>query len=410
MTRNHTITRIIIVWLTFTHGASAKDLAEYLREGEFRQGVEHFSGVKAGGEATNEELFSLGVVQFFAALENLAQDFHRMGLDSRIGQRAGVPFLRLPVPSNPNPEKASREGIRDSFERFHSHIESVNENLKDLNHGEHFSTPIDIAMIRIDINANGQLEESENFHTVYTFYNRRAGAMFKNDASVVIDFDLADAYWLKGYSHLLLALTDVILAHDWSKVYEHAAHVFFASVDSETGSVLASLKKKEATRYAMWADLIAGVHAMGLPVTGPERLKSAHGELLETVHCSRLTWGLIAEESDDQNEWIPNPLQTGVTGVQISDEMIDSWGEFLDEFEAILTGEKLVPHWRIGGDQGINLKRVFYDPRPFDPIFWMQGSAVIPYLEVGEVSSRETWSAITRTFRGNFIGFAIWVN
>ena len=148
----------------------------------------------------------------------------------------------------------------------------------------------------------------------------------------------------------------------------------------------------------------------GLPVTGPERLKSAHGELLETVHCSRLTWGLIAEESDDQNEWIPNPLQTGVTGVQISDEMIDSWGEFLDEFEAILTGEKLVPHWRIGGDQGINLKRVFYDPRPFDPIFWMQGSAVIPYLEVGEVSSRETWSAITRTFRGNFIGFAIWVN
>ena len=156
--------------------------------------------------------------------------------------------------------------------------------------------------------------------------------------------------------------------------------------------------------------MIAGVHAAHLPVTHPGRLENAHRELLRTVECSRQTWKLIGQESDDSHEWIPNTEQTGVTGVRITGEMIDAWMAFLDEFEAILAGEKLVSHWRIKDGRGINLRRVFLEPRPFDLIFWIQGSAVFPYLEEGECSTRETWRRITRTFQGNFIGFAVWVN
>jgi hypothetical protein len=90
--------------------------------------------------------------------------------------------------------------------------------------------------------------------------------------------------------------------------------------------------------------------------------------------------------------------------------MIDGWKEFLDEFESILNGNKLVPHWRFKDGRGINIKRVFHDPQPFDLVLWLQGSAAIPYLEEGNLSSRETWTRITRVFQGNFIGFAIWVN
>lgn len=406
MTKKRSILRALIALSVSTHCVSAKELSDYLARAEFQQGAVHFTEMKARGEASNQDIFSLGVLRFLDSLETLTQDFYRLGLDSRFGQQVGVPFLRLPVPVNPAPEQATPQAIREAFERFHSNLESVNLVLQDLDEAD-FHVPIDIASIRFDIDDDGDFQDYESFHRIYTTYNRRAVELFRDGASVVVDFDRADAYWLKGYSHLLLALTDVILAHDWSDVYERAAHVAFGSVDSEAGSVF---KAQKEVRFALWADLIAGVHAMHLQVTDPERLKSAHRELLQTVQCSRLTWGYIEKETDDQNEWIPGTQQTGVTGAQINREMIDGWTAFLDEFEAVLEGDKLVPHWRILDGRGINLKRVFHEPRPFDLIYWLQGSAVFPYLEAGELSTQETWRRITSTFRGNFIGFAIWVN
>jgi hypothetical protein len=81
---------------------------------------------------------------------------------------------------------------------------------------------------------------------------------------------------------------------------------------------------------------------------------------------------------------------------------------FLGEFEALLAGRKLIPHWRLA--KGINLRRVFTEPRTFDPVLWMQGSAALPYLEDGELTSNETWFRIMGLLQGNFLGYAIWFN
>ena len=81
---------------------------------------------------------------------------------------------------------------------------------------------------------------------------------------------------------------------------------------------------------------------------------------------------------------------------------------FLSEFDALLKGEKLLPHWRL--DKGIDIRRVFLEPRPFDPILWVQGSAALPYLASGPVTDARTWRRIMELFGGNFFGFAVWFN
>ncbi len=400
MKARHSIAALLLLC---TSTLSAKPLQEYLSEGQFDAGITAYS---RSGPTTNADRFALGTLHFFKAIETLAQDFHRYGLNSKAGRMTGLPFLRLPVPENPHPEVATPVAIRGIFERFQQGMQAVNTSLEGLDATE-FHQPIDIAAIRLDINGNGQLEASEHFHRIYSFYNWNARTLFKQGQPLIIDFDLADAYWMKGYAHLLLGLSDSILAYRWESVYQQTAHHFFGRTESKIGTIL---EQQGPYDLGIAADLIAGLHAMPLPLAEPQRLQNAHQHLLETISASRQTWKLIAAETDNQNEWIPNPQQTSVTGTQISQEMIDGWGQFLDEFEAILQGKKLIPHWRIRDGRGINLKQVFHQPAPFDLIHWIQGSAAIPYLEKGELTSKETWRRITRTFRGGFIGFAVWVN
>ena len=75
-----------------------------------------------------------------------------------------------------------------------------------------------------------------------------------------------------------------------------------------------------------------------------------------------------------------------------------------------MAGRKLLGHWRVSDGRGINLSRVFTEPRDFDLVLWIQGSAAAPYLEQGDVSRREVWNRLQNVFRGEFIGFAIWFN
>jgi hypothetical protein len=127
------------------------------------------------------------------------------------------------------------------------------------------------------------------------------------------------------------------------------------------------------------------------------------------VQLSRDSWKRILAETDDHNEWIPSPKQTGVLpGMRVTQERVDGWMQFLDEFEAVLKGTKLVPHWRF--DQGINMRRFFLEPGTFDFVLLIQGSAAVPYLEDGELTTQETWTRIARVFGGDFFQYFIWFN
>ena len=60
--------------------------------------------------------------------------------------------------------------------------------------------------------------------------------------------------------------------------------------------------------------------------------------------------------------------------------------------------------------KGINLRRIFLEPTTFDVVLLIQGSAAIPYLEDGVMTTGETWQRIDGLLAGNFIGYALWFN
>jgi hypothetical protein len=187
-------------------------------------------------------------------------------------------------------------------------------------------------------------------------------------------------------------------------------------------------------------DLVAVAHLARFTVYEPERMGRALEHLQTTVAMSRASWQAILAETDDDCEWIPNPDQHGaIPGVEVTRPMVDAWGRFLNEAEALLAGKKLAPYWRRlpavkpaeGPDagpgeesglkrpapgprpadqRGVNLNRLFTQPQPFDLILWVQGSGVAPYLDQGAVVDPQVWRQIGEAFGGDFLVFALWFN
>jgi hypothetical protein len=328
--------------------------------------------------------------------------------------------------------------------------------------------PLDLARIRLDLNGDGEASESEHLLTIFEAV---AGPVRPGPGPkpFLVDFDASDAVWLQAYTHLLMAMVDFPLAHDWEEAYAASFHGLFPDsftpstpLSSLTRDLQAKLaearqslppepkypacdpsqahhdlecrgqwreyreassefEKNEAViaaetagmalefEYGSIADLIAFVHLNHWPVVEPDRMASALDHLENMVALSRENWRRILAETDDAREWIPKPGQSGVlVGMTITTPRVDGWLAFLDEFEMVLNGEKLLPHWRF--TQGYNLRRMFLEPRTLDIVLLAQGSAIVPYLEDGPIADQATWSQITNVFGGDFFRYFIWIN
>jgi len=353
--------------------------------------------------------FGLGMVQFVRGVERLMQSLHKYGLRSHSNF---VPFLRLPAQRNVEPEELSYKAMRGIFESLEADLKKAEATLAKIQ-SKDVKVPVHVGLIRFDFNGDGKAEDDETLWKVLEKLTR-AGAIGEALASrFAISFDRADVHWMRGYCHLLQAMTDFILAHDWKDSFERTAQLFFKAPDSP----FAYLRRtREPDRRFGWdteriADAIAFIHLIRFKVVEPQRMKSALAHLEAVIQQSRECWKHAEAETDDDHEWIPNAKQSGVLpGIKLTPEMIAGWKEFLGEADDILKGKKLVPHWRVKDGRGINFRKVFTEPREFDLVLWAQGSAAAPYLERGPMTKPEFWRRLMRTFRGNFIGFAIWIN
>ena len=69
-------------------------------------------------------------------------------------------------------------------------------------------------------------------------------------------------------------------------------------------------------------------------------MRSVLGHLETMVQLSRENWRRINAETDDRNEWIPSPMQSGVIrGMRVTRDIEAGWHQFLDEFDALLQGK-----------------------------------------------------------------------
>jgi hypothetical protein len=287
---------------------------------------------------------------------------------------------------------------------------------------------VPFGLIRLDLDGNGKATEGEELWRLYARLTGFPGVdgqtnkrrLEEQARDFVIGLDAGDVHWLRGYCHLLMAVGEFWLAHDSRELFNRTAHLIYPRPETpyeflrhrstrQQNSRDAENQRGDADMMSQILDGIALIHLIQLKVTEPERLKRSHQHLVAVIDQSRQSWKLIRAETDNDHEWIPNPKQDTVVGVKVSDEMVAAWLEFLDEAEQLLAGEKLLPFWR-DQQQGINLRRVFEDPRTFDLVLWVQGTAAAPYLEQGPMTKPETWREFQQRFRGQFIGFAIWFN
>jgi hypothetical protein len=226
---------------------------------------------------------------------------------------------------------------------------------------------------------------------------------------LVINFDSADAIWLKGYTHILLGLLDVVMSYDWRPVWNQSAHILFTS-PNPLPPIAKYTIPNQGSQFSEWADMIAAVHELRLEVTDADGLKKAATEFRAAIACSRTCWKRVLAETDNDHEWLPSPSQTGPRGSKITQEQIDGWMVVLNEVESILAGKKLLPHWRIINGMGINVAKLVQSPPKLDLVLMIQGSSFAPFIEGGEVSDQARWRTLIAPFGPGFGSFALWSN
>ena len=350
--------------------------------------------------------FALGVTQFFRTVEMLGQALYRYGLESSVGQRMGIPFLRLPVPPNPQPEAISYTDFRNALDALAEHLELTEGTLASLGDSDP-AVVLDLADVYLDYDGDLKQGEGESLLTLINLLNAR----FTDEGQPLeLRLDRGDAHWLRGYSHLLMALVEIILAHDSQTLFSYTAQLFFPRAEVATDLLYGSGNLLGMDDGDL-IDQITLVHlALRVPLLEPERLEKALGHAQAVTEQAGLMWDFILAEADNDREWIPNSNQDAVLPVQVTQEIVDAWLLFVEETRALWRGEKLVPHWRVPEGQGINLTGPFLEPQDFDLVLWIQGSAAAPYIETGEVISTDTLQQIWDVFGGQFIGFALWFN
>ncbi|ESY13782.1 hypothetical protein NKK48_09695 [Mesorhizobium sp. C386A] len=362
--------------------------------------------------------YAAGAGEFFTALEILAGGLHRHGFESP--QSFMLPLMRLPIPDNPNPEPLTYERFRAILVAFRDRLETSAATLGSVPADAGIGMVVDLTRAGIDLNEDGAIAPDESMAAIMASLSRGGVSSDAAAPSLAFRFDRADGFWLQGYAEFLMAQADFWLAHDFRTMFDGSFHMLFPRAKLPLQDILVPPAGDMGSSIfsSEWriADFISMVHLVNWPVVEPERRQAARRHLLEMIRLSREDWKAIRAETDNDREWLPGPQQKGenpLTGLEVGEEQVQAWLATLTVAEDLLEGRKLLPHFRItaGTGQGINMKRFFEEPKPFDLVLSITGPAIAPYLESGEIVTSGEFDQIQRQFGGGgFLTFALWFN
>lgn len=429
--------------LVLAPSAHGFDVQPLLDAGDFVAAKAQLHAAVQADPGDGDARLALGVTTFLSGVEEFAQTIYLHGLREDMGGNMGMMLpMSLPVRFNPVPLETSADDVVAMLERMEDAMAEVDAILEPLGDTEaHFD--LRIGTVKMDLNGDGQYTDDEGLWRLFNavtnprprWGGRDAGEpeMPEGTETFVLGLDTADGYWLRGYCNVFGAVADVVLAYDGTELFERTGHLFFDHVDTPY-PWLAFPGEGGGFDAETILDWIAALHLINQPLRDADRMADAHAHLMQVIALSRLNWAAVRAETDNANEWLPAPGQTGVIGVDISDEQVEAWLAMLDETEKILNGELLIPFWRGAGEVlldeqgewredaddievgmthprlGVNVKKVFMEPTRFDLLLWIQGSAAAPYLEEGPRTEGRFWQRMNRAFGRNFPGFAVWIN
>jgi len=392
-------------------GDAALQTRQALESGHLATGEKDMSARLATDPSDNEARFGLGMIRFAEAIENFGQRQYRYGL--RAPTIARVPVMRLPVPLNPTPEELTYEKQRETLEALLDDLAKVDATLAPMTASE-TKIVVDLNAVQFDFRGDGKPDSTETLGSILATLRSPGVRPSPNEPGPFeVKFDNSDSSWLRGYCHLLSASLEFVLAYDWRSTFDRTAGLFYPRVAPPPFGAnprFASSREGSFVDYGHFADVIVLIHEIRWPLLEPSRLRAAHGHLKQVVAMSRASWKSILAETTDDREWIPGPQQRNgvVTSMPVTQAQVDGWLGALDDFDAVLDGTRLIPHWRFS--EGFNFKRVFFEPRDFDLVLWAAGYSALPYLEEGPTVSLSDWYQWNRAFNGNFLGYALWFN
>jgi hypothetical protein len=325
--------RLSLALLALWGGAAAQAapaLDDFLRDGKLREGLKAYAA-----PTNNAERFSLAVLQALDGFQQFSTGFNQLGFNPEISRelaRSRLPFLRMAKPNGKpgsrgvvTPEKIARlfGDLKEALRRANATLAAVNE--------EPFGVNVNWSQARLDLDGDGSVATNELL-LVSLGRNFGLAARGPADEDLVIRFDSADAVWLKGYTHFLMGLLDVLTAYDWMPVWNQCAHRIFCNPKPLPPIAQYSDHAKTGRGFdeALMADLIAALHEMRLEPIQKDGLRKARDEFRAMIACSRVCWQRVLAETDNDHEWLPSPTQTGPRGAEITAEQIEGWRQVLD--------------------------------------------------------------------------------
>ena len=336
--------------------------------------------------------FSLGVIQFFRAIENVGQSLYEYGA---LSNRLSEPILRLNVPQNDNPSELSDEEFGRVLDAFRNDLLKAERTLAEIQDDQ---VKISIQLSKVTLRIASTQEGTISLTKWMQDIRINLPAFLARNPELEIHFDRGDVPWIRAYCHAVCAFVEL-----------------YRSIDEKTGfeerfkGVFPKLKPSESKREEQWVFM--------LKIKDTSRLRLAREHLIAVCQLNQESWKHIRLETDDDFEWLSHPGQTDQLGLPITNEQIDAWLGMMNQLEGLLNGERLISgeiltmlNPKYDKKDGLNLRKVLDNP-PEDlfNISRIQEEGIDPkYIERNSDKPKFDLAAIVaviRLFDGPF-GFA----
>jgi uncharacterized protein (TIGR03000 family) len=368
----------------------------YLKKGQFAEGEATLRERLKRSPRDDQARFGLGVLQFVRGVERLGQSLYKYGARS---DNTDIPFLRLPVPTNPDPAPISYTTFRRILADFSGDLSAAEATLAGVT-DDKVKLPLRLAAVHLDLDGDGKA--TDQFLDILRRIMRVQQLDFlETNPDFLVCFDRGDVAWLRAYCHLLMGMLDFYLAFDTEQLFDLSADQLFATPKNRSGG--GGEEKQQKMREGTEV----------FRVKEPARLGRFRKHLLKVAELNRETWKYIRAETDDDHEWLPNSKQKGVLGLPVRDEMIDAWLAMVAELEALLEGKCVFPQ-AIGSaknGKGLNLKTLFDDPPQKFVLTGFPGDLPDKYFsERREVDTTVLIRVFTLFQNTTAVAYAAWFN
>lgn len=370
---------------------------QYLQSGQWKSGELALEAQLRKHPNDDQARFGLGLLRIVRGVERMGQSFFDYGLKPT---SSWVPFVRLPIPTNPDPQPVSYRKFRAVFDDFQRDLAEAERTLAAIT-DDQVKLPIRLALIRIDLDGDGNA--TDKFVDILTKLMGSRPELLKDNPDFRVHFDRGDVAWFRAYCHLLSSMLDLYLALDNEADFYFFAKDHFPRVKP----FLSQAEEKQLRDKCM-------MRSSTITFKEPARLNSFRHHMIAVCQLNRETWRYIRAETDDDYEWLPNAKQKGIFGMPVNSNMVDAWLSMMTELEAVLEGKKLLPTDMIMNTQGkgLNLKTFLEEPpNQFDFNKLLQDGPSAKYLENGDMMNFNALMRVFSVFDNPLrMGYFAWFN